>query len=192
MATINTTQHAAVNLNGLFNQLLRYRDSQAARDNPQRLGPWLQQQLKVGIFPPLSHLPFESGGYTRNYIAKEQLDRVASRIHNPTGERPIFESSRFEALIMRWDKHSKTSIHGHPSFSFYYVISGIFKVEHFERTALGQLHTKEIQRLAPTDATWSLGRAHRYDNSIHRVTCLIPGLTFHVYSDDALKGNVFD
>ena len=92
---------------------------------------------------------------------------------------------------MRWDQKSKTSIHGHPCFSFYYVISGVFEIERFEQTAPGQLHTKAIQQLTSADATWSLGQANRYDNCIHRVTCLRPGLTFHVYSDNALKGNVF-
>ncbi|MEL6469091.1 MAG: hypothetical protein AAFQ74_05145 [Cyanobacteria bacterium J06623_4] len=49
MATIDTTQRVAIDLNRLFYQLLRYRDSKAVRANPEQIGPWLQQQLKIGI-----------------------------------------------------------------------------------------------------------------------------------------------
>ena len=153
----------------LFQELLDYRDRNADFSN---LGPWLQDQAIACSFPDLNQLPFESGTYTRNCMAKE----------NP------HEDRGFEALIMRWDKEVKTSIHGHPTFSFYHVITGLFKMEFFTYTVKDGLRLQDTQLFCPSDTTWFLGQTGRYDNFIHRVTCLEAGHTFHIYSDNSQKG----
>ncbi|NET33212.1 MAG: hypothetical protein F6K19_14530 [Cyanothece sp. SIO1E1] len=158
-----------LDLERLFQQLLHYRDSNA---DFFALGPWLQHQVTACSFPDLNHLPFESATYTRNCIAREKPS----------------QHQRFEALLMRWDKQVKTRIHGHPAFSFYHVISGVFEMELFAHTATDGLQLKETRRFYAADTTWFLGQAGRYDNFIHRVTCLEPGHTFHIYSEDAQKG----
>ncbi|MEL7070615.1 MAG: hypothetical protein AAGN15_18410 [Cyanobacteria bacterium J06581_3] len=179
MQTISPKQKEKVDLSDLFDRLLYYRDCPAHGSQLASLGPWLHSQLSDCILPTFSYLPFDPGTYTRTYIGKE-----FSNGPTPTG-------SLFEALVMRWDEQSKTSIHGHPKFSFYHVMSGAFEIELFDQLATGDLQTKEVQRLTPAESTWFSGDSHCYDNCIHRVTCLEPGLTFHVYSDDALKGAVF-
>lgn len=160
-------------LEDLFQELMQYRDRTA---DISSLGPWLQQQIAAYAFPSMHHIPFAAATYTRNCVARENLERQG-----------------FEALIMRWDQNVKTSIHGHPAFSFYHVISGVFEMELFSfeepnRLPANRLRLEKTQRFYPSDTTWFLGQFGRYDNFIHRVTCLEPGCTFHVYSEDAQKG----
>lgn len=151
----------------LFWQLLSYRDRTV---NLAALGPWLQRQIAACSFPDLEQLPFETAAYTRNWIAKEQPGH-----------------QQFEALVMRWDRQVQTPIHGHPAFSFYYVISGVFEMEIYTPVA-GNLQMQGTRRFCPSDTAWFLGEMGRYDNFIHRVRCLEPGHTFHIYSEDAQKG----
>ena len=41
-------------------------------------------------------------------------------------------------------------------------------------------------------AFFAVGAPGRFDNHIHRITCLSPtGHSLHVYSDDALRGEVY-
>lgn len=168
-----------LDLTHLFDQLICYRDR---TPDGHQLGPWLHQQLAGCCFPNLSHLPFRPASYTRNCIAKERkAAKCLDEQHSDTA---------FEALIMRWDRQVKTAVHGHPKFSFYYVISGVYEIDCFVPSERG-LHMTETKRFHATNTTWFLGRSRRYDNWIHRVRCLEPGCTFHVYSDDAQKGVVF-
>ncbi|MEL6813974.1 MAG: hypothetical protein AAFP03_04060 [Cyanobacteria bacterium J06598_3] len=183
MQTINLNPTETTDLSYLFTQFLQYRNCQTPSANPNYLGEWLHAQLRSKPCSPLTELPFEPGTYTRTYIGKD-MNTASPNIEAAV---PVAE-----ALAMRWDQQAKTSVHGHPQFSFYYVISGIFEIELFDRTAAGDLYTREIQQLLPTESTWFQGEAGRYDNCVHRVTCLEAGLTFHVYSDDALKGVVFE
>ena len=170
---------ATLDLTALFHQLICYRNRTTDR---HQLGPWLQQQLAAHPFPCLAHLPFSPAGYTRNCVAKESV--------SPEATSEEVTESTFEALIMRWDGQVKTSVHGHPQFSFYYVISGLYEIDRFVLSH-NKLRIAETQRFRASDATWFLGKSQRYDNWIHRVRCLEPGLTFHVYSDNAQKGTVF-
>ena len=161
-----------LDLDALFQQLLYHRDKTA---DITSLGPWLRQQVTTQPFPDLSHIPFKTSTYTRNHVARE----VTHRHH------------KFEALIMRWDKQVKTSIHGHPAFAFYHVISGLFEMELFSYTRAHGLQLKETRCFRASDTIWFWGQPGRYDNFIHRVTCLESGLTFHIYSEDAQKGTGF-
>lgn len=170
---------ATLDLSALFHQLISYRNR---TPDGYQLGPWLQQQLAGHPFPNLTHLPFSPASYTRNCIAKESA--------SPEDSPEEITEATFEALIMRWDGQVKTSVHGHPKFSFYYVISGLYEIDRFVLSN-NKLEMAETQRLQATETTWFQGQSQRYDNWIHRVRCLEPGLTFHVYSDDAQKGVVF-
>ena len=167
-------------LNTLFQQLLHYRNQ---APDLQTLGPWLQRQVPTYAFPDLHQIPFAATAYTRNCIARETLNQ--NRAHKASTR----ESSQcFEAFIMRWDEQVQTPIHGHPSFAFYYVITGLFEMECFTHSSTGKLQSQGVQRFYPSDTTWHVGQAGRYDNFIHRVRCVEPGHTFHIYSEDAKKG----
>ncbi len=153
----------------LFQQMLLHREQTA---DPASLGAWLRQQIIHKVFPDLSHLPFSPCTYTRTRVAQESLRA----------------DHHYEALILRWDEQAKTSIHGHPAFSFYAVISGCFEMDFFTHQGVSGLRYEGSQRFRPGEVIWSLGQQGRYDNFIHRVTCLESGCTFHVYSDDGRKG----
>lgn len=160
----------------LFHRLLQHRDTTA---DSASLGPWLKAQLKQSVFLDLDDVPFAKASYTRNFVAREREQDCG------------FAGDRcFEALIMRWDKQAETCIHGHPAFSFYYTISGVFEIDMFSRIAENRVELQQTQRFLSSDTTWFSGQSGRYDNWIHRVRCLEPGLTFHIYSDDAKKGIV--
>lgn len=158
-------------LEAIFQRFLDYRDQTT---DVTSLGPWLQHHLTNCQFPELHHIAFATSSYTRNLIAKEGAHQG------------------FEALLIRWDQQAITPIHGHPAFSFYYVISGIFEMEYFAHGAMKKLQYTGRQLFCATDSTWFWGQAGRYDNFIHRVKCLEPGHTFHVYSEDAQKGVSFE
>lgn len=164
---------ATITPESLFQQLLDYRNQTGALS---ALGPWLETHVQTCRFPELHRLPFAAATYTRTCIARETTD----------------PHHGFEALLMRWDKQAQTSIHGHPAFSFYHVISGVFEMELFSDTPQTGLQLTEIRRFYPAHTTWFSGPAGRYNNFIHRVTCLQPGLTFHIYSDDAQKGIAYE
>lgn len=171
----------------LFEQMICYR---AARKDDRQLGPWLQSQLSAGTFPDLHHIPFKADTYTRNCIVKESQVKE-SQVKESKNDDSSLDDACFEALIMRWDEQACTPIHGHPQFSFYHVVSGVFEIEVFDSTLTSGLYIKEVQQFSTADATWFSGRSNRYDNCIHRVTCLEPGFTFHIYSEDAKKGIVY-
>jgi hypothetical protein len=99
--------------------------------------------------------------------------------------------SGFEAIMARWGRGAVTVIHGHPSFGFYYLLEGRLQVENFERDGNG---VKKIsERIWLPDESFSIrGRAERFDNGIHRIRVLDGSLSFHVYSDDGLKGECFE
>lgn len=160
-------------LDTLFQNFLSYKNTTANRSS---LGPWLHQHITACSFPDADQLPFRSDAYTRNCMAKE----------NPN------QNQGFEALIMRWDGQVQTSVHGHPEFSFYYVISGCFGMDLFAHSATDGLRLTETRRFGPGEAVWFLGQAGQYNNFIHQVTCLEPGHTFHIYSEDAQRGLAFE
>lgn len=166
---MNSCPFKTLDLNLFFKEFLNYRDQIA---DYSMLGPWLKDQVTTSSFPDLNHIPLAETTYTRHSIAKEATP----------------QNQGFEALVMRWDKQVKTSIHGHPAFSFYHVISGVFEMEIFACTDTEGLQLSETRCFSSRDTTWFLGQFGRFDNFIHRVTCIEPGFTFHIYSDDALKG----
>lgn len=95
-----------------------------------------------------------------------------------------------EVMAARWDSGARTPIHGHPQLAFVYLLEGRLLIENFARSQNG-LVAGETRTLEPGDHLWSRGKSGRFDNAIHRVTALQPSLSLHVYSDDALKGEVY-
>lgn len=70
-------------------------------------------------------------------------------------------------------------------------MSGMFEMELFTHSATDGLRSQGSQLVYSGDSIWFWGQTQRYDNFIHRVKCLEPGHTFHVYSEDAQKGVSF-
>jgi len=118
----------------------------------------------------ISDFPLIAGGYSRTILYRDH--------------------SGFEAIIARWSKNAVTPIHGHPQLAFVYLISGKLSMELFEKND-NQICKTKTRILRPGEHFFSKGTAGTYDNAIHRVTAAVDSLSFHIYSDDALKGETF-
>ena len=100
------------------------------------------------------------------------------------------EPCGFEVMMARWSKLAKTPVHGHPGFSLIYVIEGKLWEDTFVKN-------KEVivpagnQQFSRKDYAFDGGVEGRFDNSIHQITALTEGLSLHIYSDDALKGEIY-
>ena len=94
---------------------------------------------------------------------------------------------------MSWKRGNTTTIHGHPQFAAYNFADGIFRLEIFEKvseTSARKIKAVEIDR---PGGFFALGDSEGFDNHILRITCLSDtGHSLHVYSDDALKGRVYE
>jgi hypothetical protein len=156
-----------------FQALLEQRDQ---TEDLASLGTWLEHYWHHWPLPNRQRLPFTAKHYTRTCIAREN-------------ER---SPHCFEAWLMHWDTQAQTSIHGHPAFSFYAVLDGAFKMEFFQWSDRQGLIEQGSQLFQAGDVIWHMGQPESCDNFIHRVTCLAAGFTFHVYSDDAQRGQVYE
>ncbi len=96
----------------------------------------------------------------------------------------------FEAMVARWSPGARTVAHGHPAFGYYHLLQGQWRVENFEK------RENTIHRVSTT--IWQAGEcftvkgtSERFDNGIHRINVLEESLSFHIYSDNALKGECY-
>jgi hypothetical protein len=101
------------------------------------------------------------------------------------------QSNGYEAMIARWSRDAVTTIHGHPAFGFFYLLEGKLLVESFEHHGLGVRKIAERIWL-PDESFFIRGRVGSFDNGIHRIRVLDESLSFHIYSDDGLKGECFE
>ncbi len=99
----------------------------------------------------------------------------------------------WEAIVMSWQQGRPSSIHGHPRFAGYFFADGVFRIEQFERTAPGRVRLKETVEVEAPKGFHAIGSAGHFDNHIHRITCLSgQGHSLHIYSDDALQGEIYE
>lgn len=101
--------------------------------------------------------------------------------------------TRWEAILMSWQAGNTTAIHAHPQFAGYHFADGVFKVEIFEPVADYRARLTDTLLIDRPAGLFAVGQPGRFDNHIHRITCLSEtGHSLHVYSDDALRGAVYD
>ncbi len=111
--------------------------------------------------------------YVRNYIGQD-------------------ERSGWEALVMSWQKGNHTSIHGHPQFASYTILSGELLIEGFKLNENGECVKLNEYVARAGDSFFAIGKVGRFDNHIHRLTCVSDNAhSLHIYSADARMGNVF-
>ena len=101
------------------------------------------------------------------------------------------EKTGFEIMIARWDKGSATPIHGHPRYSFLYVIEGELSEQFFIRDNKKLMQVSTLNYKVG-DYSYHNGDPGTFDNAIHKITAVQNSLTLHIYSDDALKGVVYN
>lgn len=112
---------------------------------------------------------YSDQNYMRNYIGRDP-------------------QSGWEVLIMNWKAGNTTAIHGHPQFAGYTFADGEFRIEIFEPYETGIRKMEELH-VNTRESLYAIGKAGKFNNHIHRITCLSPTAhSLHIYSDDALKG----
>lgn len=98
----------------------------------------------------------------------------------------------WEAIVMSWERGRSSSIHAHPQFAGYFFADGDFLVELFEPVAPGKARLTQQVKVSAPHGFYAIGGAGRFDNHIHRITCLSDeGHSLHIYSGDALQGEVY-
>ncbi len=127
--------------------------------------------------------------YTLAYLKKHPLDEFNRfKDNNYVREYIGRDSSGWEAIVMSWKKGNVTAIHTHPQFAGYNFADGVFLVEIFEEYKDGLKLAAKLT-IDSQLGLFSIGEQGKFNNHIHRITCLSPtGHSLHIYSDDALKG----
>lgn len=132
--------------------------------------------------------------YVMGWLADHSLssfDRYSDRnyVRSYLGRSP---QTGWEALVMSWKRGNATTIHGHPAFAGYHFADGVFRVELFEKVDERHARCVATQLIDRPEAFFALGEPGRFDNHLHRITCLSDtGHSLHVYSDDALQGHTY-
>lgn len=125
-------------------------------------------------------------------MEKHAMPKGAFRFKKNAYSRSILlrEDCGFEIMVARWDRDAVTPIHGHPGYSLLYVVEGTLKETLFVNDG-GRIQKGEESQLQPGFYSYHKGEQGRYDNAIHQIKALKESLSLHIYSDDALKGQVF-
>ncbi len=155
-------------------------------------GDFFDELLTIATDGPLCH---ETGHRIRDYVMKwlgthslQSFDRYSDRnyVRSYLGRCP---RTHWEALVMSWKRGNTTTIHGHPAFAGYHFADGVFRVEIFEPVSERTARRVGLQIIDRPESLFALGTPGRFDNHLHRITCLSEtGHSLHVYSDDALQG----
>ncbi|MCI5051485.1 MAG: hypothetical protein MRY57_04195 [Candidatus Pacebacteria bacterium] len=131
-----------------------------------------------------SDIPFDSPKdchYKRQVLGKEFND-------NETYD------ENFEVIMGHW-KPTKTScrIHGHPQYMYYQILSGKYLMHLYKIIDTQQKIVEPVQSMImlPGDTFGICAQSRTMCNGIHSMQCLEAGQTLHIYSDDALKGEIF-
>lgn len=156
----------------LFAGLMRIIDGTEINDSlGKRIGRYILDCLAAN--PPRGFDTYSETSYIRTYLGRDAA----------TG---------WEAIMMSWRAGNTTPIHAHPQFAGYHFADGIFRVEIFEPAGNGTARRIKDMTVTAPYALHATGTAGRFDNHIHRITCLSPtGHSLHVYSDDARRGLVY-
>ncbi|MCA1786271.1 MAG: hypothetical protein LC657_09855, partial [Desulfobacteraceae bacterium] len=119
---------------------------------------------------PADDFPLIPGTYTRSILLRAE--------------------NRFEGMAARWSSKSVSAIHGHPSFTLYYVVSGHLACDNYTRRG-SKVEKTSSTALTAGEFTAFTGPAGTFDNHIHQVRAVEDTLSIHVSSDDAAKGEIF-
>ncbi|NYT28214.1 hypothetical protein [Candidatus Thiodubiliella endoseptemdiera] len=114
------------------------------------------------------NLYFDKGNYTRNII-RDNKDCWLG--------------------LLCWDKGAITRIHGHPEQSFIYILEGSLSCKSFDKDALTELKFREINN---REFRYNKGIKGKMDNYIHQISATQKSISLHYYSDNPMKGEIFD
>jgi len=115
---------------------------------------------------------FSTEKYIRNYVGKVE--------------------NGLEAIVMGWSKDLKSSIHGHPKFALYAIMTGEIEIEIYQLEN-GRPVLQQTVVAKEGDVYYSIGTSENFDNHIHRISCKSEtSLSLHIYSEDAREGVVYN
>lgn len=157
--------------------------------------PYISKEQLHPLLRQIFRLKYDSEAILEvvdRFFSRYQLNPVDFRSIRQDYSRTILlkEESGFEIMMARWDRGAITPIHGHPYYTFMYVIEGQLKEELFVKDE-GRLLKIGDLKLTPGCYSYHKGERHRFDNAIHRITAEKNSLSLHIYSDDALKGEKY-
>ena len=95
-------------------------------------------------------------------------------------------------LICRWEAGASTVIHGHPAFTYYHVVAGSFTMELYRKSLTDHPYLTGLKPMTDGDSIWEYGIEGQYDNFIHRVLAHQPGFSVQLFSEDPVRGDVFN
>lgn len=78
---------------------------------------------------------------------------------------------------------------GHPDRAFIYVIKGQLMCKDFDKNPLTKLRSST---LVDRSCQYSNDVKGKMDNYIHQISAIESSLSLHFYSDNPVKGEVFD
>ena len=112
--------------------------------------------------------------------------------HPQYSRHKIGTDGNWTGLICRWEAGARSTVHGHPAFTLYYVLQGKFTMDLFDTKDGKSAIYNTSKQLSCGDSFWEYGNEGRYDNLIHRVGALEHGYTLQLFSEDPSLGQVFN
>lgn len=106
--------------------------------------------------------------------------------------RPLPESVvGYRSFLIDWELGAETATHGHPSVMFVYPISAVLEAVEYAMVD-GRPEPLRTVRYGPGQSMTGWAPNDRHDNFVHRLRCVQPGWSLHIYSDYGGRGPRFD
>ena len=104
----------------------------------------------------------------------------------------IGTSGKWMGFICRWEPHTCSPIHGHPSFAYYHVLQGKFSMDLYTTAQEGLAKHIDTKQLSEGHCIWKRSKPGCYDNFVHKVnTHDSGGFTLHLFSENPALGQHF-
>ena len=105
---------------------------------------------------------------------------------------PLAESVvGYRAFLIDWAAGAETLTHGHPSVMFVMPISARLEVVEYAMVD-GRPAPQRTRTHGPGQSMTGWADNNRHDNFMHRLRCVAPGWSLHIYSDWGGRGVRFD
>lgn len=115
--------------------------------------------------------------------------------HLPTHENysrcVLGQHGDLNALLIKWSEGAISSVHGHPSLAYYYVLKGECEMDFYEKISPSEIRYTKTQKFKAGDCIWKQGESGHYDNMIHRVRVTKECYTLHLFEGNPINGEVF-
>ena len=138
-----------------------------------------------------SKIPNKLLGFINENSLSKKLDK--KNFPTPLNESYIripvdYEKTKpWELMIAIWNPNKLSPIHGHPSFIFYYILSGEIEMELYDKN----LNFIKKIIMKNKDYIHYIGEEGTFNNFIHRIIPKVKTITLHLYSSSSLQGEVY-